>query len=392
MSATYICKHPVPDILSLEHRQSEPKTKAAMPAIGSLTPEQVAAAEERIRNAGRIPMVSLELSLGILFGLAMIACMGRMIIRLSSSGRLALDDGLLVFALFCLAFSTAIAYKIAPNYYIVQALVRGDPAAKIIASTQGYRKLTAHYNWTFANIVLSWTAIFFVKGSYLALFYPMMSVMSKHVLWFYWAAVAFSAASWFVLAFGSNFILCKELGTAAVKCYYNNSRHGMLTMLAVTATLDGVTNLTIVIIPIFILRRSAMRGTVKLGVGVFLMLSVVMLVCSIVRAAGVYYQGIIDCRWQSYWCHVEACIAVIMGSLTVYRSTLVGSNEVPSKMQSYLYKWFGITTDQNQDDVSVLMQNAAKKGVQPEQDISNEETLVGPYNDDRKLVASVKHV
>jgi hypothetical protein len=210
-----------------------------MPAAGLPSPEQVVAeAENRIRNAGRIPMISLEvsedqsrasyqilivsqLSLGILFGLAVVACLGRMIIRLSSRGRLALDDGLLIFAVICLAFSTGIMIKVAPNYYIVQALIRGDPAAKMIVSAHGgYQKLTAHYNWTFANIVLSWTAIFFVKGSYFALFYPMMSVMSKHVLRFYWAAVAFSAASWFVLAFGSNFILCKELGTAAGKFKY----------------------------------------------------------------------------------------------------------------------------------------------------------------------------
>lgn len=100
-----------------------------------------------------------------------------MIIRLFSRGRLALDDTLLIFALICLAFSTGIVIKIAPNYYIVKALIRGDPAAKMIASTQGTAKLASHYNWTFANIVLSWTAIFLVKGSYFALFHPMMSVM-----------------------------------------------------------------------------------------------------------------------------------------------------------------------------------------------------------------------
>jgi hypothetical protein len=81
-----------------------------------------------------------------------------------------------------------------------------------------------------------------------------------------------------------------------------------------------------------------------------------------------------------------------MGSLTVYRSTLVGSNEVPNKMQSYLYKWFGITADHSQDDLSVLMQNAAKKGMQPEHDISNEETLVGTYNEEGKATASVKNM
>jgi hypothetical protein len=166
----------------------------------------------------------------------------------------------------------------------------------------------------------------------------------------------------------------------------------MLTLLAVTATLDGLTTLTIVIIPIFILRKSSMRGIVRLGVGIFLMLSVFMLICSIIRAAGVYYQGIIDCRWQSFWCQVEACIAVIMGSLTVYRSTLVGSNEVPNKIQSYLYKWFGITKDQTHDDMSILMQNAAKKGIQPEHGASNDETLVGTYNAERKSIESVEHV
>lgn len=157
----------------------------------------------------------LQISLGLLFGLAVIACIGRMVIRFSSRGRLALDDGLLIFALACLAFSTGIMIKVAPNYYIVQAMIRGDPAARFIAEEQGRQKLSAHYNWTFANIVLSWTAVFAVKGSYFALFYPMMSVMSKHVLWFYWSSAAFSATSWFVCAFGSNLILCKELGTAA---------------------------------------------------------------------------------------------------------------------------------------------------------------------------------
>lgn len=154
--------------------------------------------------------------MGILFAFAILACLGRMVIRTSSRGKLQLDDALLIFAVVCLTFSTAIMYKVAPNYYLVQALIRGDPDALAVATPQ-LSKLTQHYNWTFANIVLSWTAVFGVKASYFALFYPMMTVMSKRVIWFFWTAVALSAASWFVLAFGSNLILCKELGTAAGK-------------------------------------------------------------------------------------------------------------------------------------------------------------------------------
>ena len=166
----------------------------------------------------------------------------------------------------------------------------------------------------------------------------------------------------------------------------------MITLLAVTATLDGLTNLTIVIIPIFILRKTSFPSlSVQVGVGAFLLLSVFMLVCSIVRAAGVYYQGIIDCRWQSYWCHVEACIAVIMGSFTVYRSTLIASNKVPNKLQTYIYRVFGITSVR-EDDESILMHDAAKKGMQPRPKTMDEETLVGTFDGEEKLDASVKHV
>ncbi|KAJ4298120.1 hypothetical protein N0V90_006019 [Kalmusia sp. IMI 367209] len=344
-----------------------------MPATGTLTPEQVAEAEQRFRNSGRISMFSLEVSLGILFGFAVLTCLGRMIIRLSTRGRLLLDDAFLLFALVCLAASTSIMYKVAPNYYLVQAMVRGDPLAIAIA-TPRLRQLSQHYNWTFANIVLSWSAVFGVKGSYFALFYPMMSVMSKRVVWFYWSAVVFSVLSWFALAFGSNFILCKKLGTAAVRCYFNSSKGGMFKLLAVTATLDALTDLSIVIIPIFILRKSTMQTPVKLGVATFLSLSVFMLACSIVRAAGVYHQGIIDCRWQSYWCHAEACIAVIMGSLTVYRAALVGSSGVPDKLQSYLYRVFGISTGRDEEDGEILMADGVKGGQGSEQEVTREQS------------------
>lgn len=76
-----------------------------------------------------------------------------------------------------------------------------------------------------------------------------------------------------------------------------------------------------------------MRLLTKIGVGLFLSLSLFMLSCSIIRAAGTYYQGTLDFPWQVYWLHAEACIGVTMGSLTVYRSTLVGSHEVSDRLQ-----------------------------------------------------------
>lgn len=216
------------------------KQRHTMPAVEMrLSPAEIATAQSRFQNTGRIPMVTLEvrvalppthpilchakltlsptqLSLSLLFALALLALLGRILIRLTSRGKLQLDDFLLLFAVVCLSSSTAIMFKVAPNYYLTQALIRGDEDAIAIAGPR-LKTLAQHYNWTVANIILSWTAVFGVKASYFALFYPMMSVMSRRVVWFFWASVGLSAVAWFVLAFGSNFILCKELGTAAGK-------------------------------------------------------------------------------------------------------------------------------------------------------------------------------
>jgi hypothetical protein len=97
----------------------------------------------------------------------------------------------------------------------------------------------------------------------------------------------------------------------------------------------------VIAIPILILRQSQMRMLTKIGLGFFLCLSVFMLTCSIMRASGLYYQGALDFPWQVYWLHVEACIGVTMGSLNVYRSTPIGSNEISDKLQSYLVRIFG---------------------------------------------------
>lgn len=78
-----------------------------------------------------------------------------------------------------------------------------------------------------------------------------------------------------------------------------------------------------------------MRLLTKIGIGVFLCLSLFMVACSIIRATGTYYKNALDYPWQVFWLHSEACIGMIMASITVYRSTLVGSNEVSDRMQSF---------------------------------------------------------
>lgn len=77
----------------------------------------------------------------------------------------------------------------------------------------------------------------------------------------------------------------------------------------------------------------------KIGIGCFVCLSVFMSACAITRAAGTYYHGSLDYPWQNFWLHIEACIAVLMGSVTAYRSTLIGSNEISGRFQVYFERF-----------------------------------------------------
>ncbi len=61
-----------------------------------------------------------------------------------------------------------------------------------------------------------------------------------------------------------------------------------------------------------------------------------MIACSIIRAAGTYYGTTLDTPWQVFWLHAEACIGVLMASITVYKSMLVGPSNRAGRLQRFL--------------------------------------------------------
>ena len=75
----------------------------------------------------------------------------------------------------------------------------------------------------------------------------------------------------------------------------------------------------------------------KVGLGAFLCLSVAMALISLVRIGGYRIRGKIDTTWQVFWHYIEACIAIIMGSATAFRTLFVGENsrKTPEKKPSY---------------------------------------------------------
>ena len=93
-------------------------------------------------------------------------------------------------------------------------------------------------------------------------------------------------------------------------------------------TLDIVTDVLIVSIPACLLWRVRIKPAQKLGLAVFLCLSIVMAVMAIVRVSGLRItsaQGVpaFDTAWQYLWQQIEAGLAVCLVSLTAFRSLFI---------------------------------------------------------------------
>ncbi|KAF2746814.1 hypothetical protein M011DRAFT_477658 [Sporormia fimetaria CBS 119925] len=331
---------PAPANIDESLMTASPEALAAFAA--SLTPEQISQTQWRIEHNGRITMHDFQIALGVLFGLATFCLIGRLAIRLTSRRRLFLDDFFLIFAFVNVAAGTAILYKRIGMIYLEFAVLMHDPIAALMAFQQ-MDNLFEQSKWQLAYLLFLWTGIFAVKWCYLAFFYPLLRSMSRWLIRFYWFAVVFSVFCWLFLVIGEQLITCPYVGKESAKCFPElpASKELLLALFWICPALDGLTDLTILVIPIAILRQSQLRLLTKIGIGLFLSLSIFMFSCSIIRAAGTYYKSALDYPWQVFWLHSESCIGIIMASVTVYRSTLVGSNEVSDKLQSYLKKMFG---------------------------------------------------
>lgn len=78
---------------------------------------------------------------------------------------------------------------------------------------------------------------------------------------------------------------------------------------------------SVVTIPILILRKSQMKLEQKLGIGIFLSLSVVMVAANTTRYSGYHLRGdSIDATWLICWIYLEASVAIIMASITAFRT------------------------------------------------------------------------
>ncbi len=84
---------------------------------------------------------------------------------------------------------------------------------------------------------------------------------------------------------------------------------------------------TVVSIAARILLQVKIKSRQKLGIGVFLSLSILMTIIAFVRISGYRAHGSYGYTWQAFRMEFEACVAVIMVSLTAFWSFVAAESK-----------------------------------------------------------------
>lgn len=129
--------------------------------------------------------------------------------------------------------------------------------------------------------------------------------------------------------------------------------------------MDILTDLIVLSFPVIILWRVRVNTRQKAGIGLWLCLSVVMVVIAIVRMSGIMLAtGDVDIVWVAFWQQQESSIAVMMVSMSSFRSFFVDDVGTPSPRRHLSYfankrkkrpVWRALGTDDEFDDSEQTM-------------------------------------
>ena len=190
-------------------------------------PDDPVANDQKIFSAGRIPYSAFKVvdlwnidilianlwwrskvSIAVLYSVAVVTVIIRIVTRLFSRHRVYLDDVLLLFAFMCLSAATGLVYSFGYKLWYNEA---SKLDATVVISVTDILDLMYSLPYIDAFLALTWTCTFSVKFSFLALFRLLIRRLSRVITVYYWCVVGFCILTWMFLI-GEAFILCPYFG------------------------------------------------------------------------------------------------------------------------------------------------------------------------------------
>lgn len=309
-------------------------------------------------HAGRIPKPNLLAASITLFAISIVIALARTAIRLRYQGRLFVDDAILLVAIVCLCAAMTLLLVFTPSLYLIEAFVTSPPASvspeeleqievQLEQPLFKYLKLSDSY------YVMTWTTIFAVKFSFL--FFFRVLIRRVRAVTLYWQVVSVVTVLVWVYCIAGAFIICPYFDSKAFQCAQDSQFSKALGVAASNVALDIVTDILIMIIPIYLLWHVQIKIRQKLALAVSLCLSIMMVILAIVRISRFRSSSsTIDFTWDIFWQFAESCTAVTMVSFTAFRSLFVAHATQQSPKKSSYSSWRYPRAEKRQRDAEAL--------------------------------------
>ncbi|KAI4219626.1 MAG: hypothetical protein LQ349_008303 [Xanthoria aureola] len=278
----------------------------------------------------RITEVGFKVGIGIFLGIAVTLAVGRTYIRVVQTRKVSVDDGFFYLAVVALIAGTTTLYFDIPYIYVPQNV---DPRTfhitpEFIAFLQQSLRFQA------STCALLSVALFSVKLSFLTFFHGLLRKV-RGLMIFWWCVLLFMVpvAIVFICII---FMVCPYFDERVlVKCSTPAAFARQSSLIQAAAVLDIFTDILIIIIPVALLWRVRISLRRKILLMFILGLSIFMIIVSIVRIAGARFpNGSVDSAWVVFWLQLEAAVAVIIVSITSYRSLFVKDKSTDNNKKS----------------------------------------------------------
>ena len=274
----------------------------------------------------------------LMMGVAILTAGARTYLRIKKFRRVTVDDGLLTLAVCFLVVSVSVTYQATSMAYwsTYVNLHLAEPP-------MGWPDMIISFS-IMDNIstIFGWGAIFIVKISFLMFLRSLTTRVRlvHHWWWFVFIVILMSTPVTMFLGF----YICPNFTPSSISTLPSapvEGNHGLthsencgtnvvprqITFLTINCVLDILSDTLILTIPCWLLFKVKIRRRRKIALGTVLCLSIFMVIVAIIRVALDRIQlsngnTAPDTPWLCFWTNVEGAVAIIMVSLTAFRSML----------------------------------------------------------------------
>ncbi|KAF2260533.1 hypothetical protein CC78DRAFT_584668 [Lojkania enalia] len=266
-------------------------------------------------NAPSISFRRFEISIWVFSSIAALFVASRFIIRIYTKGQLMVNDYFLILALPALFVAAGLLQTVLHDLYDEQAAgiwmdPNESPQPKILAP-----RLTA-------SMEMLWLTIYCVKFCFLAQFKfhkPPYAYISPYFTRYYWVAIGTCGAA-FLFTLIQPIVLCSN----AEHCRYFQSTNTGAWETTITAV-DIATDLLVISIPILLIYMANFTKSYTIINATFKGLSMFAIAIAATRLALQYSTDLHRIKYISllFWLFVEAAVALIMASISSYRTVVL---------------------------------------------------------------------